>query len=1506
MASVNKNFVVRNGLEVFTDLIYAEVDTFRVGIGITTPIATLDVRGTVNIDPDLTVQNNLYVNGNASFGSQNTSGNSSFGGTLSGNVGTFAELFPDDLTVTNDVSIGNSLSVATDVGIGGGLFVGQYYGNGDTLSGIVTQIVAGAGISIRATQEPGKGVVTIDAFSPVGKTIFVTFNGNDNNSGLSLDDPKRTIKAAAATALTRDTIKVYPGVYVEENPIILNELVSIEGGELRNVVVTPKFPDKDMFYVNNGCHVTDMSFIGQSSKDGAAIIALEQLRGTKEDRYFDAARMIRFNLDFLARESVNWLMSGYSGFAGDHLAQDAAKKIESNIDYIAAETVGFLTARNISNLGYLGSNGQPFVVSVNGTPTSPVNCEDDIKDVLRSLVNDLKSGSNKRSIGAARTYFTDAGALLHITGNDTNSNSILKATVDAFNFAAGIATHVANNLSWSSSSLVGFGTTTFANSNAFGLRKIYQDLSYEPLPGNCANTLNTIKDNIGIVTNTLYQQYTSSNGLSYVTGITTVFGVNIDVKDKCISDVKNVWNRIIFDLTRGGNTETIRAAKSYFDNNFNLIPAILKNPQEVTQTIATLDHSFDIARSIINNNCWGYLGAKQAGISTYGKLYVDQALYDNHCGVMTVFVVDQNGTDVFLQDADLRIGDPIYFKDLVFGCGSGPGFSTAYFPSKDAQTQYGGQYFGNIFCIWRYPDNFESFPNSFEVLVGPSTIAHYYSNDSANFNSPDPGPVNYRSGYIERKAQFNKDFTQVKDIAIQKDPSLGCEDFYPQGFNESVAGCKNVVSTMKSLVGIVTTILKNSNMNGISLTYPGNRGEGIPSSKFKSVTAATYDPIRGKVVITVPNLNAVKGDRLEIHDLVFQCNSGGGPSTSYFPSGTYGYSFYIDKKENNNYTLNVGTSTLPHTYVSGGYVVDRTFNVTNADYDNVSGIVTITANGAYVSRDDIITIRDLSFSCSTGGQATFPNEAIQTQYGGKFYGNTFKVVDIISDRLYNATNCQYTNTTGLTTITVTDPGFSVSVNDLVEIRDFEFTCNSGAATTTIYPTGKTAGFVFKVFNVVGNNFEINTGVAPQPHTYVKGGTVRNVTQRKSSTFTLDVGISSIGHTYIPNSGYIIPPYSPGVGPITQGPYIRNCTNFISDSIGMKVDGFDAEPGWEGDIGVTGTMSVDSYTQYNQGGIGVSITNGGYAQLVSIFTICDDIAIYTGSGGQCDLTNSNASFGNYGLYSNGVGDQTSKSIYHLTGFVDETAVVEQDTVVIAGVGTYRPYDGQALYFGELFRSVERLAVLNGGSGYSALVPPNVTIEAPPVDARGIRAEGSVNVDPVTGSITSIDVISEGSQYRNVPIVTIDPPPPGGTQATAQAIMAPIYYYIERATIPWNNGITGISTVVLSQNLNNTIEEDTPVYFSRLSLQIATTISFEWVGAGTDINKAKPALGGVTIAENEVVKLNGGQVVFTSTNQAGNFRIGTDLTINQLTGTITGRAFSQSLLQTVTPLIIALGK
>jgi hypothetical protein len=127
----------------------------------------------------------------------------------------------------------------------------------------------------------------------------------------------------------------------------------------------------------------------------------------------------------------------------------------------------------------------------------------------------------------------------------------------------------------------------------------------------------------------------------------------------------------------------------------------------------------------------------------------------------------------------------------------------------------------------------------------------------------------------------------------------------------------------------------------------------------------------------------------------------------------------------------------------------------------------------------------------------------------------------------------------------------------------------------------------------------------------------------------------------PNSGAIFSfnPNAPVY--IDQSPYIQNCTNFIPNSIGLKVNGKNA-------IGPLKSMVLDSYTQYNQGGIGASITNEAYAQLVSLFTIANDTAVFCGSGAACDLTNSNSSFGNFGLVSNGVGP------LKFTGIVTATA------------------------------------------------------------------------------------------------------------------------------------------------------------------------------------------------------------------------------------------------------------
>ena len=208
------------------------------------------------------------------------------------------------------------------------------------------------------------------------------------------------------------------------------------------------------------------------------------------------------------------------------------------------------------------------------------------------------------------------------------------------------------------------------------------------------------------------------------------------------------------------------------------------------------------------------------------------------------------------------------------------------------------------------------------------------------------------------------------------------------------------------------------------------------------------------------------------------------------------------------------------------------------------------------------------------------------------------------------------------------------------------------------------------------------------------------------------------------------------------------------------------------------MVCDSFTQYNENGIGVSITNNGYAQLVSIFTINCDIGIYCDSGGSCDLTNSNSSFGNFGLVAVGLGstEYTGKVGKYPPNRVQPGADAGTDIVGFSSVfdlqgNPRRPYDGQALFFKidlnnysdaittglstSILESpmvqVQTIKIINKGSGYSAINPPTVIVRdaddltQQPKGPQGIIAELSPTIDPITGEFVAIDVVTTGRNY-----------------------------------------------------------------------------------------------------------------------------------------------------------------
>jgi len=106
-------------------------------------------------------------------------------------------------------------------------------------------------------------------------------------------------------------------------------------------------------------------------------------------------------------------------------------------------------------------------------------------------------------------------------------------------------------------------------------------------------------------------------------------------------------------------------------------------------------------------------------------------------------------------------------------------------------------------------------------------------------------------------------------------------------------------------------------------------------------------------------------------------------------------------------------------------------------------------------------------------------------------------------------------------------------------------------------------------------------------------------------------------------------YNPdgSAGNITTSPYIQNCSSITSSGTGIRVDG--------NYVGGLKSMVLDAFTQFNQGGIGIHLLNSGYMQLVSLFTICCEYSVLCEGGGFGSITNSNTSFGKYGLVADGV-------------------------------------------------------------------------------------------------------------------------------------------------------------------------------------------------------------------------------------------------------------------------------
>jgi hypothetical protein len=1283
------------------------------------------------------------------------------------------------------------------------------------------------------------------------KIIYVSKDGNDSNEG-SLTQPKLTIKGAVADSIANTVIRVAPGVYEEDNPIILPDSVTVMGHSLRETEVKPLNPNEDLFHIGNANYIAEMSYRGVLN--GKAIFAFDP----NKKRYINQSPYVQNCTNFIPN-SIGMRIDGKNAIGPlrsmvlDSYTQYNQGGIGISITNEAyAQLVSLFTICDDIAV-FCGSGGACDLTNSNSSFGNYGLIADGVGPLkyVGVATESASSGSDTFVVNLNNPSFNISTAYYD------NSTGILTAyTTSAHKFSVGMGV----TLSGLKFTCQGVGGINTYPSGAFGYIFDVETVA----PGRYVDSYNLIQSN------------------------------KQEIQDKSLASIAINHPDFVFPGDPSAN------ARFRFYDSYRLIQ---NNKQEI------IDKS---------------LASIAVGFPS-GFAFPDDPLpYKQNRFYDASGLIQRNKQEII----DKSLG-AVAFAHSDF-----------YFPG-DNQTNSRSRYFDSYRLIQKNKDvivsiawtNTQNAYNnisaneqkckrdlgffvdaiSTDVLTGGNNYARQFA--LQYFNSAGSPITN---GLLGEETESNYSFSQARDLMKQAVTNTLSGAVYtdltitpgpasyngggPVFANNDSFACADVRSNIDNLVGIVTTVIGSGNTSSLpnaNFGYFSQVGVGTTSSPggFKCARDLGF-------LVEAIATDVFTGGNKYSRDFTLQYFDNAGNPISSGLVGEVQQSITafnalrdFSKKAVTNQlnTKNLGISSGPATYGGPGIAItvypsgnpDSCTDV-QSTINTLVGIVTTVigaGNTSYLS----------SFSVNLGISTTnicardlgYLVDAISTDVftGGNKYSRDF------TNFYFNGTN----------SVGIGSSEREQSVYAFNSLRDYskkaitnqlnskDVGISSGPATyggpgiaITVYPSG---------------NPDSCTDVQANINTLV--GIVTTVigsgSQSYLNTFSENSGSFPSGsNKCYRDIGYLIDAVSLDVRDYTN----QNCRKFIKgyfDATGNALSN-----GIKGEVAESKT-AFNAVRDYSK----KAITNQLNYQDLTV--VADPV---TGSNTDpLSCSNVRTFIDNLvaTVNSNSVGIGTS--ILNLpavsiasTVFTCNVGVSTTPNQVYVGGGTaqinvIRPFDGQVVYVGDLYYTVSDIIVSSGGTGYTSNA--TITIDSPSI-GWGIPATAVAEVK--SGSVVGVEMISNGRGYTSPPKITVSSPNVGINTAIVTALMTPSYYSIFKST-PVSS--SGICTITLVDNLPYSVGLGTNIYFYKQSRVLASGHSLEYIGSGIDISKALPFAGGVPIQENETDSRNGGLVVYTSTDQSGNFRIGDGVTINQQTGTISGRFYSKSLFSTITPFILALG-
>jgi hypothetical protein len=1062
-----------------------------------------------------------------------------------------------------------------------------------------------------------RGVNPIGTAPVVTNVLYVTMDGNDTNDGRAQDASRacRTITGAVNSPYYQSgtQIKVSAGFYLEDNPIQLKPYTSIVGSDLRTTSVEPINKTQDLFHLNSGCYLAGMQFLNGRSgllpgdyaagyNRGAFATAFPPLTGDERIDLFHSPY-----IQNCTNQSGPWLKDG-TMFVPDQTVQVPA----------AVGTGTWL------------SNTTTIIVNV-GTGT---------------IVQGMSINAGKQNPG-----FFDARTLL------LASKPFLQEQVVAYiNEQIAVYGAVSSSIWYN-----------FDYSREFCFRDVgilVENISYDAsFGGNEKAVESGLAYYKGVVSLIAGQEAQTSAGIEYLKSLCLNVIDNVPCTDLLTGTGK--YQQVINTVLTGGN-----AAADSIVQLFDIITTIINNGPDAAPAVYNStgpDAAFVSAeillqanRKFIQENTlnyinWNLVYPQPAGYLPYNKIkcrrdtgiIVDSLALDLLYPTADDSQITFSGLQYWSQDSYIgTIADELttttnaikYLKDLSVK------IIQNITPADDLVNRYSGST-QDISLESATVTEAGVLSKNFDIIISILKGNNKGWTDKIVPNGPISDLLSVKNAYNILLANLDNNYIQDEIIAY-------IEATKTPGFTYNDTTCRRDIGYI--VRSIAFDLLHGGNRQSIQsgLAYYGFNGANtvIPQERTQTVGAFTFlsqtiaamlinptlliTPEQTKVKQTVGLPLATSAEQALVFSKINVLNdiilNGPGSHVASLIGSTVTTSTSVVNafniiETNKAFLVAEVLAYLDKTYNAGAfsYDQDKCFRDTGLLVDAVSQDILLGGNSKSVQAG--LSYWSQGYN-SVAEQATTTTAAINY------------ISSIASQIIANTT---VTSVTGTIATQVINPFFQYGGDYM--------------------PTQA----VTRNFGIIANIVTNGPLAAP---VYYAGGGLTPLTGINGADVKLPPKVTSV--SLINTNRYLIGLNEPTVGFGTNATlyfgdvYVQPLQDDTVEALSIQYSGtsttwnsrkLDPIGGMGGslvdgavisDISPIQSFVYDAYTQVTQGGRGIYVTNNGYAQLVSVFTIFCSVGVQTDNGGIASITNSNNNFGDLCLVSKGYGKRAfSGTVYN---------------------------------------------------------------------------------------------------------------------------------------------------------------------------------------------------------------------------------------------------------------------